>query len=306
VLVDAGPDYRGAWDELRTTCGPLPDLVIATHGHLDHAGLGAAWQEAGVPVALAPADAHLAHAAPLTDAAELARFEGFVQRSGAPADVCASALAALQERSTAAVNASTAEHYPPAPKSGHWATALRYKPFVPALSLPEGDFGDSGIEIVACPGHTPGNVVVLLPEEGFLFSGDQLLPDLTPTPAVQSQPHGTREGDWRFRSLPAFRASMAKLQTRAFTRCYPGHGAAFDDVAGHIEANLAVIDQRTERVHAELREGGPASIWALAERIYPRAVRRRFWQIIATIQGHVDILVESGRAVETEAGYAAL
>jgi hypothetical protein len=63
-----------------------------------------------------------------------------------------------------------------------------------------------------------------------------------------------------------------------------------------IGQNLAQVEQRTERVLAELRDAGEATIHALSERLYPRALQRRWWQIVATIQGHVDLLAERGEA----------
>jgi glyoxylase-like metal-dependent hydrolase (beta-lactamase superfamily II) len=138
--------------------------------------------------------------------------------------------------------------------------------------------------------------VVVVMAEGWLFSGDQLLPDITPTPAIQWRA-GAREGDSRFRSLPAFAASLERLRGYHFVRCFPGHGEPFGDVRGAIDANLAQIEQRTERVLEALREGGEATLYELCERLYPKAVRRRAWQILATIQGHVDLLEDQGRVV---------
>jgi glyoxylase-like metal-dependent hydrolase (beta-lactamase superfamily II) len=126
-----------------------------------------------------------------------------------------------------------------------------------------------------------------------LFSGDQLLPDITPTPGIQFA--AGPEGFERFHSLPEFVASLERLRARDLLRCFPGHGEPFDDVRGTIEANLGAIEARTERVLLELRERGPATIYGLAERLYPKALRRRFWQIVATVQGHVDVLERQGR-----------
>ena len=60
LLVDTGPDYAGAWEALREgLAGETPDVVVATHGHHDHAGLGRRWQAAGVPVWVGKADGPL-------------------------------------------------------------------------------------------------------------------------------------------------------------------------------------------------------------------------------------------------------
>ena len=82
----------------------------------------------------------------------------------------------------------------------------------------------------------------------------------------------------------------------SFVRCFPGHGEPFDDVTAAIEVNLSQIAQRTERVAAALRERGPSSLYDLCDALYPRALRRRFWQIAATVQGHLDILEKQGEA----------
>src|SRR5690606_23887258 len=60
ILIDTGPDYAGAWDHLSDAISRAPELVIATHGHHDHAGLGHAWQAHGIPVALHRDDFHMA------------------------------------------------------------------------------------------------------------------------------------------------------------------------------------------------------------------------------------------------------
>jgi predicted ArsR family transcriptional regulator len=68
-------------------------------------------------------------------------------------------------------------------------------------------------------------------------------------------------------------------------------------VAAVIDANLAQAEQRTERVREELVSHSGATLYQLAEALYPRALRKRFWQIIATVQGHLDVLEEEGLAV---------
>jgi glyoxylase-like metal-dependent hydrolase (beta-lactamase superfamily II) len=363
VLIDTGPDYEGAFAAIRGELAAAPTVVVATHGHSDHAGLGAAWQRLGVPVALGTADHHLARVHGLADPGEFALLAGFVRGSGAPADVAAEALAGLERRRAANLRPAS-EPYPPAGKPPRWPTGLRFEPFDPhpltpsglevAEGLPEaaaglrltvapspptsspralgegaepntsdcnphtgprpylppagagegGRGGDpaagilpAGLRVVASPGHTPGNVVLVQEAEGWLFSGDQLLPEITPTPAIQGDP--ARPGA-RFRSLPAFRDSLRALSQLTFTRCYPGHGEPFDNVGEVIQANLDAIDQRSERVLAALRESGPSQLYGLCEALYRRAAGRRFWQIAPTVLGHLDVLEAEGLVTERD------
>jgi glyoxylase-like metal-dependent hydrolase (beta-lactamase superfamily II) len=305
VLVDTGPDYRGAFDIALAAVGrPLPDLVVATHGHLDHAGLGSRWLAAGVPVGIGAADAHLVHDPAQRDARTFETMATFAQATGAPAEVIAEVIAGLERRREWSRRASQEREYRPVGSGQRWPTGLGFEPFEPSVAF-EQDSADAGCGLVVLqtPGHTPGNTVLVHESEGWLFSGDQLLPEITPTPAIQPLPPGHGEGGWRFHSLPHFVASLKRLAALNLTRCFPGHGEPFDDVAGAIATNLAAIEQRTDRVFSEFRELHESTLYEIAERLYPRAVRRRFWQIISTVQGHLDLLEAEGAVVAREDGY---
>jgi glyoxylase-like metal-dependent hydrolase (beta-lactamase superfamily II) len=301
VLIDTGPDYRGAWGELREALGSaLPDLVIATHGHNDHASLGAAWQQAGVPVVVGAEDADLVASPNLHRPGELEALQTFARESGAPGAVAAEMVGALQRRFEANRRADTVDAY--AVASPRWPTGLRFVPFQP--DAPAGEATLPGaIEIVHCPGHTPGNLVVVERDEGWLFSGDQLLPDMTATPGIQFVVDAATADQWRFRSLPAFLGSLQALGKRQFSQCFPGHGPAFDDVAATIERNIATIEARTTKVARALSPRQPASAWSICEKLYRLAAYRRPWQLLATIQGHLDLLEARGEARAVEGGW---
>ena len=291
VVIDTGPDYQGARETIAAALrGREPRLVIATHGHLDHAGLGAWWQGRGVPVLLRAEDLPYARA---TDF-EFEALAGYVRDCGAPEDVQADTLDALRQRERWHDHLRIAEGWSPTARDGRWPTQLRYVPFEPERVI-LADATIHGLEVLWLPGHTPGNLVAYHPAARWLFSGDQLLPDITPTPAIQF--HRGADGEIeRFLSLPRFLDSLARLQSLEITRCFPGHGEPFDDVREIIRLNLEQAEQRSERVREALSVLGEGTVYALAESLYPRALRRRFWQIIATVQGHLDLLAERGVA----------
>jgi len=294
VLIDTGPDYVGAWTELQAELrGRTPDRVVATHGHHDHAGMGARWQAAGVPVTLGRADWRYTAGSDEEIDAEHALLAGIVEACGAPEAVVSDALAGLNRRMSS--HKLARKSYPPAGSHPHWPTGLMYQQYEPSAPSEDGLVG-AGLRLELLPGHTPGNCVVVHAAEGWLFSGDQLLPDITPTPGLQVDPDSPTHA--RFRSLPAFRASLTTLRSESFSRCFPGHGQPFDSVAETMEANIAAIDSRTERVLEGLLVAGATSLYALCEQLYPRALRRRFWQIVPTVLGHLDVLVDEGRAVQ--------
>jgi glyoxylase-like metal-dependent hydrolase (beta-lactamase superfamily II) len=162
--------------------------------------------------------------------------------------------------------------------------------------MPSGDHdAAAGLKTVDCPGHTPGNLVVVHAAEGWLFSGDQLLPDITPTPGVHfiEDPDGEVA---RIKTLPLFLHSLEGLKRLHIARCFPGHGEPFDNVSEALDTNLSQAEARSERVLGELREANGTTLYQLAEGLYPRALRRRFWPIVSTVQGHLDVLEERGQA----------
>lgn len=288
VVIDTGPDYRGAREGLLAAlAGRTPSVVVATHGHLDHAGLGAWWQDRGVPVLAGEHD--VAQTLGHTDR-DIDDLEKFVAASGAPPLVVAEVQAGLEQRREWSHQMRTSAGWREG-GDGRWPTALRYAPFQPGHCVTAAELLACGLTVAPAPGHTPGNLVVVHHGEGLLFSGDTLLPEITPTPAVQYH-----DGQ-RFKSLPNFLRSLAELAREPhWTRCYPGHGDPFQSVHGVIESNIEQARVRTERLKQDLRSLGPASLYALAEGMYPRALRRRFWQIISTVQGHLDVLEEAGEA----------
>lgn len=300
VLVDAGPDYHGAWDELQDALGGRkPGTVVATHGHHDHAGLGAAWQGEGADVLLHPADWRMVSGEALSDAAEWGVYRRYVENCGAPREATDSALAFLAERRAWARRSASQGAHPPARPNTRWPTGLRCIPFEPAW---DGQDLPGQLEIIEAPGHTPGNLVLACGTEGWLFSGDHLLPEIAPTPGIAAQPC---DGGWhRFQSLVAYEHSMQVLATREWSRCFPGHGEPFDNVGERISAALSQIEERAQRVLDVVRQRDGSTTYQVAAAIYPRALKSRFWQIMGTVQGHLDLLLDRGEMVAGEAGYS--
>ena len=306
VLLDAGPDYRGAGDALLAAIGPTgPATVVATHGHLDHAGLARWWQERGAKVGLGKGDEHFAASPHFGDKTEFAAIKTYAEEIGTPEEDVPGVLRGLaQRRQWARDAASEAGGYGEPLRDGRWPTQLRYRHFTPDRTLVDGDaIEGTSLRVIACPGHTPGNIVLVDANEGWLFSGDQLLLEITPTPGVQRYAEAITSERWRFRSLPRFLDSMNRLASLQFSHCWPGHGEPFGDVQAVITENIAQIEQRTARFLALISERGRGNIYNLCEATYPRALKRRFWQIVATVQGHMDILEERGEVRRVGDGY---
>jgi glyoxylase-like metal-dependent hydrolase (beta-lactamase superfamily II) len=249
--------------------------VVLTHAHLDHAGLASRWQEEGARVVAGRADAPaLMHDG---DARERERRLGRAEllRQGVPPEALA-------------VPASVSERYT------RWRAPLRMSSVQPDGLLDDGDAiapGGRPLRVLACPGHTPGTIVVIDDVSGAYFTGDHVLPRMAPSSGIQF------EGERRRPSLPAYLASLHRARALGNTcRCaYPGHGALMPDLAEEATWAVRLLEQRARRLLAQLQHG-PGTAYTLALRMFPHLGARHLRPVMAETIGLLDLLAERGQA----------
>jgi glyoxylase-like metal-dependent hydrolase (beta-lactamase superfamily II) len=224
VLVDTGYHEPGALEELARALGEagrrLDDigLVVCTHAHSDHYGLAAPIVEAtGCELWMHPAHEHMSRAAADPEQALERRIE-VARQSGAPIEPLK-----------------------------RWADERRgQRPGIAGVVTPNRDL-IPGVEIETelgswsvheTPGHAPSHVSLFQPEHRLLLSGDHLLGRVSLYFDYGWTPDPTAE----------FLQSLDVVERLDARLCLPGHGRAFSDVQGHIEANRAEIRARLDRV----------------------------------------------------------
>ena len=127
---------------------------------------------------------------------------------------------------------------------------------------------------VATPGHTADHLSFAWAEGNALFSGDHVMGWAT---TLISPPDG---------NLGAFRASLTRLQGRAETVYYPGHGAPVRDPQAVVAHVLAHRAGREAEILAALARGpatvggaGGGDLRAGSIRGCIRRRRATFWRI---------------------------
>jgi glyoxylase-like metal-dependent hydrolase (beta-lactamase superfamily II) len=282
--------------------------VVLTHAHLDHAGLAARWQAQGARILAGRADAP---ALALDDAAReqeraLARRE--MLRHGVPPDLLLESRAADPTR-LAPGQPGAAVPRPAATtpfaaladlrRYTRWPSPLRMTAVRPDGLLDDGEHVEAcgrRLRIVACPGHTPGTVLILDEASGALFTGDHILPRMAPTSGIQF------EGGRRRPSLPRYLESLHRARRLAgrVTVVHPGHGRTIADLAEAVDWAVRVLEQRAHRLVMRL-ERGPGTAFEIAVRMFAHLEPPRLRPVIAETIGLLDLLAERGRAVADEA-----
>ena len=154
-----------------------------------------------------------------------------------------------------------------------------------------------GLRVVACPGHTPGTIVIVDAGAGRVFTGDHVLPRMAPTSGIQF------DGERRRPSLPAYLASLTHTRTLGIgnSRVYPGHGEPGADLAAEAGWAIRLLEQRTRRLLGQLQQSC-GTAYGLALRLFPHLSARHVRPTLAEIIGLLDLLAERGQAHADESG----
>ena len=307
LLLDAGPDYEGAWEEAvgqGYALGFAPEqvrAVIVTHGHADHAGLAHRWAEAGARIfALAPDMTALTSGDGWREY-QARRGRDELRRHGCPP----ATLERIEERRR---ERSGGLRWKGAP----WGSVA---PAVGDHVFPiEGASGEASLRIVSAPGHTPGNLGALVEETGEFYGGDTLLPGRIPSAGLHFH---SSTGTPRWPSLPPYLGAVEWIAGLTLSRLLPAHddprdgrsddgGAAAEPAASPADEArrfLAHHRRRGARVRAALDAGaaeGPATAYELARALFPRLPEERIGQAMTEVIGHLDVLLAEGSAAREE------
>lgn len=155
------------------------------------------------------------------------------------------------------------------------------------------------LQAIPTPGHTRGHLVFRDSEAGVLFSGDHVLPHITPSIGFEAAPAELPLGDY-LRSLGTVRA-LPDMQL------LPAHGSIADSVHTRVEELLAHHDTRLADTFATVTAGAAtayesarALTWTRRERAFDDL--DPFNQMLAVNEtaAHLDLLAAQER-IQTSA-----
>jgi glyoxylase-like metal-dependent hydrolase (beta-lactamase superfamily II) len=150
--------------------------------------------------------------------------------------------------------------------------------------------------VLSSPGHSPGHICLYEPRKKFLFTGDFILPEITPNISIHPQSGDNPLGDYL--------KSLEEISNLEINFAFPGHGPAFSGIKQIIES---IQRHHQERNSAILRtiEGNTKTAYEVTQEIpwmidinegysFMNVLNRRF--AITETMAHLEYLVHEKKA----------
>jgi glyoxylase-like metal-dependent hydrolase (beta-lactamase superfamily II) len=148
---------------------------------------------------------------------------------------------------------------------------------------------DSEIEVIWTPGHSPGHCCFYWPVRGVLFSGDHLLPKISPNIGLHPQSGAD--------PLDDYIASLDRIRRLEVETVLPAHGDPFFDHRGRI-GEIVEHHEARKAALVRLAGGGAKSGWQLAAELFQGIMQRNVFQQRLALQetlAHCQSLAVEGR-----------
>jgi glyoxylase-like metal-dependent hydrolase (beta-lactamase superfamily II) len=150
------------------------------------------------------------------------------------------------------------------------------------------------LQVIHTPGHTRGHVVFRDAEAGLLFTGDHVLPHITPSIGFEPTPPSL--------PLAEFLASLRAMTRLPDARMLPAHGPVAPSVHQRVDELLRHHEDRLARTLEQV-VAGRTTVHEIARGLdWTRRQRKldeldAFNQMLAVLEtkAHLDLLAETGR-----------
>jgi glyoxylase-like metal-dependent hydrolase (beta-lactamase superfamily II) len=229
TLIDAGWNAEATMTALRSELNDAGatlndvDQIIFTHAHFDHYGLAALIKsETGVRILIHRVETSIFPRYQI-DEEFIKRFEQWFRINGVP-DTEVPLNIQLRARFSGILAA-------------------------PDVLLEDGDIVNTGsfeLKVFWTPGHSPGHICLYEPQNKILFSGDHILPVITPNISLTPDSPGDPLGD--------FLKSLRRLRQLDVKTVAPAHEQIFHNLPQRIDEIIRHHEERQEEILAALRK----------------------------------------------------
>jgi glyoxylase-like metal-dependent hydrolase (beta-lactamase superfamily II) len=251
------------------------ELLLATHHHLDHVGLAATIQRrSGATVAVLDRVADYAARYPAEIEVDRRFARALMAHHGVP-----EAIVDEREDFWEYIRATT-------------------EAFRADVRLAEGDRVGAGgheLRVVARPGHSTTDTLLVDDREGIAFVGDHLLARISSNTEICAP---DRAPDGRARSRMRYLENLERTQAMPLTRLLTGHGAPVTEHGRLVAARMRDHRRRCARILAILGDG-PRTAFQIARGLWPeRTVLEQPLLVVWEVVGNVELLLAAGAVAE--------
>ncbi len=286
TLVDSGPNSAKALDELEQALAARGhriediELLVISHQHMDHFGLASilARRSGAEVAAIGPLGPYLADYGKETDLDD-AFAENIMLRHGIPPEIV-TALRAVSAGFRA------------------WGSAVE-------VTRPLGDgeqleLRDRTLRVLQRPGHSPSDTVFLDEERKLMLAADHLIAHISSNPLL-ARPLGAEPDPTgpRPQALITYMRSLEATRELDLELVLPGHGRPITDHVALIDERFRMHGRRAEKILRLISEQ-PRSAHEIAQELWGNVAVTQAYLTLSEVLGHVDLLLEDGRAVEEE------
>ncbi|MEW6079032.1 MAG: MBL fold metallo-hydrolase [Thermodesulfobacteriota bacterium] len=150
--------------------------------------------------------------------------------------------------------------------------------------------GDYDCRVIETPGHTTDSICLYVEQDNVLFSGDHILPHITPNAFVmleEGRPLPTRL------SQKEFYESVDKVNRLAPCLVFPAHGRPMEDLAAVTRMYAENFSQR-ENLILGIITGGESVVYRIARKLFPRLNTARLpleiFLAVSEVYTHIQML----------------
>lgn len=276
TLIDAGPADGAAFEAIRTGIEDaglaVEDIeqVLLTHPHSDHFGNAARIREiSGADVMARPAAASIVQDFPAHKDRQMAFFIPYLEHNGVPSG-----------RAREVLDRNLPNQYD---------TALPVDRVVE-----DGDTvtvgPDTELTVHAMQSHARGSAAFIEADDGTAFTGDHVLPGITPNPMLMVPDDGE---DRPPSSLTVYLETLRSFPDTVTTG-YGGHGDRIEDVPRRIEEIVLHHQDRAGRVMDILGDDAMTP-FEVMEGLFPGLEESQWFLGMSESIAHLRLLEDRGR-----------
>jgi glyoxylase-like metal-dependent hydrolase (beta-lactamase superfamily II) len=173
-----------------------------------------------------------------------------------------------------------------------------------SMTVTDGDvlqMGDYKARVIATPGHSRGSMCLHIESEGLLFSGDTVIPHITPNPLVMLETEG---GMPARKSQEEFHESLSRLEKLNPRLVFPGHGRPVEELEKVTALYRKHYGLRDRKILSAL-EKKDLSVYRIARALFPKSLLKKgrlileIYLAVSEVYTHLQVLEEQGLVAMT-------